>query len=167
MRLTDTKQMEICSVKQLCERLSNELPDRKTIAIFLTNEAPRHKILALLDETLDLRVWDATDIRSHFSFGYLKGLHVRGFLQKNDDFGKLYVCCDSGESRSSALGAAILRYYGNSDKIIWQDPHYHPNTLVYTEQMLAFGFKVGKWKLKYLQHINRKALHRAINGGKK
>ncbi|MBQ9922183.1 MAG: hypothetical protein IJO52_08345 [Clostridia bacterium] len=167
MRITDTKELEICSAKQLYERLANELPDKKTIAIFLTNDVPKHRMLNLLDDMVYFKVWDALDIRSHFAFNYMHGLHVRGFLQKNDDFEKLYVCCDSGESRSSAMAAAILRYYGGSDRAVWKNPHYHPNTLVYTEQMEAFGFKVGKWRLKYLGYINRKALRKAIKEGGK
>lgn len=101
-----------------------------------------------------------------FSFDYREDMDVKEFLEKQNDFGRIYVCCDSGESRSTAMAAAIMRYYGKSDKEIWTNPHYHPNLLVYKEQLYAFGIKVSKLRLSYLKYINNRALKRAINGKK-
>lgn len=78
----------------------------------------------------------------------------------------LYVCCDSGESRSTALAAAITRYIGEKDKYIWSNPHYHPNPLVYKIQCEVFGLKTSKFKIRRLVYANDIALKRAIKKGK-
>ena len=75
----------------------------------------------------------------------------------------LYICCDSGESRSSALAAAIIRYMGGSDKEIWRNPYYHPNTLVYRIQCETFGLKISHLKTKRLKYINDHTLKKAIH----
>lgn len=79
----------------------------------------------------------------------------------------LYVCCDSGESRSSALAAAIMRYKGLNDITVWADWHYHPNTLVYKMQCDAFGLHTSKLKLCCLNRKNKKALTKGINKSKR
>ncbi len=78
------------------------------------------------------------------------------------DIDSLFVCCDSGESRSSAMAAAILRWRGESDMDIWMAPRYHPNPLVYKTLCSAFGIKVSEAELRELLAINAAALKRAI-----
>lgn len=115
----------------------------------------------LLDAYYKVSVLDTEISDTSFSFNYDIGIKIKDFLEDNN-FGCLYVCCDSGESRSTAMAAAIMRYYGKSDKEIWTNHHYHPNLLVYKEQMRAFGFKVGKLRMKYLKYINNKALNKVM-----
>ena len=93
-----------------------------------------------------------------FSFDCSKGLEVKEFVEKEGDFSRLYVCCDSGESRSTAMAAAIMRHYGASDKSIWENPYYHPNILVYKEQLRAFGIHIGWFRMKYLSLVSKNAL---------
>ncbi len=161
MKLADYKKLYVCSIKELYEKLDRELPDEKTIAILLTMENADRERLCYLDAVYRVEVMDTRDFRSFFAFNYIDGLHVKKFIEENADIGTLYVCCDSGESRSTALAAAILRYFGRSDMGIWKNPHYHPNTLVYSKQMLAFGKRVCKMRLKYLEYVNRRAFRRA------
>ena len=163
MRLNDKQEIRICSIKQLCLYLDKELPDKKTIAIFLTMEKTEHPNLRLLDKYLKVSVFDTEVEDRAFSFSYGDGLQVKEFLEKENDFGRLYVCCDSGESRSTAMAAAILKFYGQSDEEIWTNPHYHPNILVYKKQLNAFGIKISNTKLKYLKYVSERALKRAIN----
>lgn len=163
MKLNDKQDIRICSIKQLCLYLDKELPDRKTIAIFLTMEKTEHPNLRLLDNYLKLNVFDTEIEDRAYSFNYDNGLQVKEFLEKENDFGRLYICCDSGESRSTAMAATILRFYGQSDEEIWTNPYYHPNLLVYKEQLYAFGIKVSKLWLRYLKYINNRALKKAIN----
>ena len=56
-----------------------------------------------------------------------------------EELDTLFVCCDSGESRSTAMAAAIMRYYGDDEIKIWENPHYHPNPLVYVLLCEALG----------------------------
>ena len=163
MELTKTKELQICPIKRLYLELDENLPDRKTIAILLSMEDVRHPELKLLDAFHKVGVFDTEMKYKAFSFDYREGVAVKEFLEKQNDFGRIYICCDSGESRSTAMAAAILRYYGKSDKVIWTNPRYHPNLLVYEEQLRAFGKKVSKLRLRYLKYINNQALKKAIN----
>jgi len=163
MRLNDKQDIRICSIKQLCLYLDKELPDRKTIAIFLTMEKTEHPNLRLLDKYLKVSVFDTEIENRAFSFNYGEGLQVKEFLEQENDFGRVYVCCDSGESRSTAMAAVILKFYGQSDEEIWTNPNYHPNRLVYKKQLNAFGIKISNIKLKYLKYVSERALKRAIN----
>ena len=163
MKLSRDQDLQICSIKQLFLGLDKNLPDRKTIAILLSMDDVWHPNLKLLDAFHKVSVFDTEMKYKAFSFDYREGMDVKEFLEKESDFGRIYVCCDSGESRSTAMAAAIMRYYGKSDKEIWTDPHYHPNLLVYKEQLYAFGIKVSKLRLRYLKYINSRALKRAIN----
>ena len=167
MELTKTKDLQICPVKRLYLELDENLPDRKTIAILLSMEDVGHPNLKLLDAFHKVEVFDTEIEHNPFSFSYTKGLGVKEFLEKESDFERIYVCCDSGESRSTAMAAAIIKYYGKSDKEIWKNPNYHPNSLVYKQQLYAFGIKVNKLRLKYLKYINNEALKKAIKRNRK
>lgn len=74
----------------------------------------------------------------------------------------LFVCCDSGESRSTAMAAAVMRYNRMDEMFIWKNPHYHPNPLVYTLLCEAFGIHVSEKEVKKLCEINDNALKNAI-----
>ena len=52
------------------------------------------------------------------------------FLRKGgpDD---LFIACDEGVSRSSAIAAALIRCAGGSDDPIWKSNEYRPNVNVY------------------------------------
>ena len=167
MKLTKTKDLQICSIKRLYLELEENLPDRKTIAILISMENVEHPALKLLDNYHKVSVLDTETECKAFSFNYGEGLSVKEFLEREKDFERIYVCCDSGESRSTALAAAIMRYHGKSDKIIWKNPYYHPNLLVYREQLRAFEKKAGKLHLRYFKHINNKALKKIIRNRRK
>lgn len=80
---------------------------------------------------------------------------------------KLYICCDSGISRSSAIAAAILRKYGQDEDIIWKNYCYQPNMLVYKVLCEEFNLKNSFVRLKYKESINKKALKRKIKESRK
>lgn len=79
----------------------------------------------------------------------------------------LYVCCDAGVSRSSAIAATINKYLGRDDLYIWEDPHYSPNPLVYKILCKELGIDISPQKLKQLITINENALTNAINNARK
>ena len=74
----------------------------------------------------------------------------------------LYCCCDSGISRSSAIAAAAARYYELDDMLIWGNPHYSPNALVYSMMCDALGRTIEDYELDFRISVNRKALSFAI-----
>lgn len=83
------------------------------------------------------------------------------FIQTRDT-SEFAVCCDSAMSRSPAMAAAILRYNGQSDRVIWQNPHYQPNPLVYRLMCDALGCSISPWKLRWMIRSNQAALKKAI-----
>ena len=56
-----------------------------------------------------------------------------------DDTEAIYVSCEAGISRSSAIAAAIYRFYNMDDSVIWNDWQYRPNMLCYQLVLKAFG----------------------------
>ncbi len=90
---------------------------------------------------------------------------IKAFIDTLSDE-SLYVCCDSGESRSSAIAAAILRYQNEDSLYIWDNPHYHPNIYVYKIMCRCFGKRTPGFILRYLQRRNAAALRNAIRKSK-
>lgn len=167
MRLSQTKEIYICPIKRLLFELDESLPDRKTVAILLTMKEINHPNLGLLDAYYRAGVFDTEIETRPFSFDYAEGMRIMDFLEREKDFERLYVCCDSGESRSTAMAAAIMRYYKRSDKQIWTNPRYHPNMLVYKKQCEVFGERVSGFRMKYLRFINKAALRKKIKAGRR
>lgn len=81
------------------------------------------------------------------------------------DFEKyqLYVCCDNGVSRSSAIAAAILRKYGENEYFIWKDSTYSPNILVYKILCKEFKLRNIPFSIKYKNFVSKNALHKSIS----
>ena len=74
----------------------------------------------------------------------------------------VYVCCDSGVSRSSAVAAAVCRYFGISDSPIWENPQYQPNPLVFRILCENLGLPVGDELMDLLIDTNRSAFRNAV-----
>lgn len=51
---------------------------------------------------------------------------------------KIIVHCGAGQSRSAGIAAAILKYYTNDDRIIFNNHKYTPNMLFYRQVLNAF-----------------------------
>lgn len=154
--------IEIWSVKALCMQLRQQVPGCETVGIFLTGNARGKEEWAYLDDALLLDIHDTTNAHDPMAFLPEHGDRVLDFLQRNETCGRICVCCDSGQSRSTAMAAAIMRYFGQDDLSVWEDPHYHPNLLVYERQMAAFGMAVSKERLAQLKAISDDALSSAI-----
>lgn len=88
---------------------------------------------------------------------------ICGFLEKNcNDASHLFIACDSGESRSSAIAAAICRYFGLDDTHIWNNPHYHPNPLVFLKVCHRLNVPMSDGTVDYLVEMNYRAFHKAV-----
>ena len=74
----------------------------------------------------------------------------------------VYVCCDSGVSRSSAIAAAVCRYLGISDSPIWENPKYQPNPLVFHILGESLGLSISDELLDLLIDTNRSAFRNAV-----
>lgn len=78
------------------------------------------------------------------------------------DVDTLYCCCDAGESRSPAVAAAVMRYFGLDDMLVWKNPHYHPNMLVFETQANALGIAISDREKDFRFYTNQKAFRDAI-----
>lgn len=74
----------------------------------------------------------------------------------------LYCCCDAGESRSPAVAAAVMRFLGVDDMEVWENPHYHPNMLVFEMLANTLGVAISDQEKDFRFYINRKAFRDAI-----
>lgn len=154
--------IEIYPYKALQMLLRQQVPTCETIGIFLTANAEGCEEWAFLDDVLIVDVRDTENSLDPRIFSLEHGKLVQAFLQKNKSAGRICVCCDSGQSRSTAMAAAITRYFGADDLCIWENPKYHPNLSVYEQQLLAFGIEVSKDELRHLRTVSDNALHEAI-----
>ena len=66
----------------------------------------------------------------------------------------IYICTDRGESRGPAIAAALIRYFGYSDKYIWYNYQYHPDPIVYKTLCKTFGVFMPNYLIKYKTHLN-------------
>lgn len=83
-------------------------------------------------------------------------------IKENADKNNIYICCDSGESRSTAIAAAVMRFYNRSDKIIWNNPHFHPNLLVYELMCKSMRLSCSKLRLWYNKKVSDHALKKEL-----
>lgn len=99
----------------------------------------------------------------------IRGAHARFIIRflRNlpDEVTDLYICCSKGGSRSPAVAAAVLRMSGRSDKIVWKNPFYVPNKLVYQVICKEFGLFAPNWYVKRLVELNWQCYMRAARYG--
>lgn len=92
---------------------------------------------------------------------------IANFIKGVDPHVKtVYVCCDSGMSRSSAIAAVVHRFYGISDSAIWGSPHYHPNPFVFRLVSECLDMPVDDALVDRLIAINRLSFKNAIQRGR-
>lgn len=166
MKLRKATEMKIVSLKQLYRELEDN-KEKNADAIILTAKELDEEKLEGLRSFIRIPVADTLNKSMPGAFTLKHGIEIGKYLGKIYDVTLLYVCCDCGESRSTAVAAALLRRFGKSDAEIWKNPMYHPNLLVYKEQCSAFGIKVSALKLRYLKYINDKALRDVIRRSRK
>ena len=88
---------------------------------------------------MELHFFDTTNTNNPFCFSPSHASMILEFFLSTPPDADIFVCCDSGESRSAAIAAALKLYQGESDYSIWHSKEYHPNTLVYDICCDTFG----------------------------
>lgn len=151
----------ICPIKNL-NNISKCDTSRKA-AIISSTEHPEAKYLP--DFPCMLRVYEDVDREiPERSFSNEDAEVIAGFVRSQIDFvDTLYICCDAAESRSPAVAAAVMRYFGLDDTEIWRNPHYHPNMLVFLRLCEALGVSVSDGEADALMYDNVKAFRDALN----
>ena len=87
---------------------------------------------------------------------------IVSFLSREDANEDLFVCCDSGESRSAAVAAAVRLAAGQDDLEIWKSTDYRPNGLVFGIMCAALGLDVSGEEIRRRIEISRAAVSRKI-----
>jgi len=150
--------LHICPVKQLY-LMQEEL--RSSAAVLCTmNPFSEKRLLGL--KYIHVEFADVTDSKRRDAFTAKQAQYIKDFIDKQSGAAALYICCDSGESRSAAIAAAVLRYFGKSDLAIWKNAKYHPNPYVYRLQCRAFGLGEVRLRAAILSRYNRWMFKRAL-----
>jgi len=98
---------------------------------------------------------DIVDVNNPNSFDANTAEKIADFIRTlPGNLDTLFVCCDSGESRSTAMAAAIMKYTGKDEMKVWKNPHYRPNPLVYSLLCKALGIDVPRETVTKLCEIN-------------
>ena len=110
-----------------------------------------------------------SDVEVKGASGAINQSHARiiiKFLRKlPHEVTDLYICCSKGASRSPAVAAAVLRMSGRSDKVIWNNPYYAPNTLVYQTICREFGLFTPTFYVEYLRKRNSEKYKESVKNG--
>ena len=112
--------------------------DTGDIPINLINK-PNH-ILQLEFDDVSFNEHDKSDYPGFpKAFDYETAKSIVDFVYKYKDETDILICqCEYGESRSSAVAAAILEKFYGSGKVISSDERYCPNLYIYNILMKEF-----------------------------
>lgn len=153
----------ICPIKQLYQYAEDG--DMSDVAILAVSSYDiEQENLKAFCNTLCLNFADVSNGKDFSAMSNDVAMKIADYIKNlPKQLDTLFVCCDSGESRSTAMAATIMRHNGMDEMKIWKNPHYHPNPLVYKLLCNAFGFQVSDEDVAEKVAINNKALLDAIN----
>ena len=152
----------ICPNKRFLSFLDS-LNKEKTAAILCSSYEIDVKKLEKFPNKLVLYFDDVCEVRNN-AFNKDIATKIKLFVSNlSSEITDMYICCDSGESRSSAICAALMKLQKQDEMTIWKNPYYHPNILVYKLLCNELGIKVSRLGLMYREYINKNALRKKIN----
>ena len=131
-----------------------DLPEVQYALILCTRRTNRYLDLEKILYKIVIPFPDAEDktVPGAYNSAHARAI-VRFLLTLPESVTDLFIVCSKGGSRSTALAAAILKASGRSDDVIWNNPFYVPNTLVYQRTCRELGIfmpfiavKLKKWK---------------------
>ena len=153
--------IQICPIKRLYQILAKEHPGKSGAIISSALEIDAEKIRNI---PYMFRQYDDLDYECPGrSFSQHHAAAFAEFITSMEaDVDTLYCCCDAGESRSPAVAAAAMRYFGMDDMPVWRNPRYHPNMFVFAMLTEALGQSVPHEELDLKLNINQKAFRDAV-----
>ena len=156
----------ICPNKRFLGLLDS-LNKKKTAAILCSSYEIDIKKLEKFPNKLVLYFDDVYEVRSN-AFNKEIATKIKLFVSSIlNEITDMYICCDGGESRSSAICAALMKLQKQDEMTIWNNPYYHPNILVYKLLCNELDIKESRFGLMYREYINKNALKREINKNRK
>ena len=151
--------IQICPIKKLYQIIAEENVGNCGAIISSSSEINTVKLRGI---PYIFRQYEDLDYESPGrSFSQTDAAAVADFI-KNLGADVLYCCCNAGESRSPAVAAAVMRYFGLDDLQVWKSPHYHPNMLVFEMLEDALDVEVSDEEKDYRSYINQKVFRDAI-----
>lgn len=121
--------VHICSIRSVQQRLADIDKD------FILCSCDT--IFEQKDNILQLQFANTTDHTDPNVFTIAQADLVAKFLKRSDANNELYICSDSGVSRSPAIAAAVFRAMGKNDYVIWRNTRYIPNHYVFRLMCVA------------------------------
>lgn len=116
----------------------------------------------------NILILDFADVEDKNCLGAFNTAHARKIISfvrnVSDEVTDLYICCSKGGSRSPAVAAALLRMSGRSDKDVWRNPYYVPNTLVYYRLCKEYGLVFSAVFVRLRKYINNLSFRRVQKG---
>jgi len=161
----DCVELQICPIKELLRLVKTE--EMTGCAAILSSAYPMDP-QRLGSVSFIFRQYEDLDYEcAGRSFSREDARAFEIFLRNLDpEVHTLYCCCDAGESRSPAVAAAVMRYWGMDDLPVWQNPHYHPNMLVFDLLTRELNVPVSDEDKDARLYENMQAFRTAIRGRK-
>lgn len=139
-----------------------DLPREQNAVIVCSERENDHIYECLRENVLVLNFPDVEDEKYPGAFNEVHARQIVEFLKGlSDNVTDIYVCCSKGTSRSPAVAAAILKMSGRSDRAVWCNPYYVPNTLVYLRLCREYGFLTTRFSVKMRALLNNRAYKKA------
>lgn len=157
--------VQVCSIKMLKYKLQNGMIDvNNTYCVISTSYPETTNFLSEFDtDKILVLIYDDISGFGSNSFNEELAQEIKDFVITLPSNADLYICCDEGVSRSSAIACATMNFLGQDEMKIWNDPHYHPNVFVYEVLCNVYGINVSNDRLAELQQISDNSLSNAIN----
>lgn len=162
------KEIKIYSLKQFYQVIRDPSFDRKNSVALISSSYP-------VDENrlhgIQYVSCEYDDLDYQVLGRVMTDVHARKFARFvtscDDSVSTFYCVCDGGCRRSSAVGAALYRFF-NLEEVemkIWMDPRFEPNVWVYRLMCDALGCPIGDNDLDIRIYANRTAIRNRIRGG--
>ena len=143
-----------------------DLPDEQNAIIFCESPGEKQIYGCLPENILVIDFPDTANEKERDAFSKIHARRIIDFVGGlSDEVTDIYVCCTVGESRSPAVAAALLKMSQRSDKRVWKNPYYKPNTLVYSVLCREYGLKVSRLAVKIKSWSNTRAFKLAQKSG--
>ena len=160
------KKIRVLPIKKLCAlNVQRQIPAGSAAVLCTLNQIPTEQLAGI--NYIHVPFIDVLDKKRPDAFTEEKARVIRQFVDELPEEIMLFFCCDSGQSRSTALAAAFKRYLGQDERVIWDDVRYHPNRLVYGLQCKACGRKSSWLRTRLLSLHNRLLFKKQIRNGER
>lgn len=142
-----------------------DLPAERNAIIVCCERINRFVYQCSPENTLILDFPDVEDKKFPGAFNRAHARRIIGFIENlSEQVTDLYVCCSKGGSRSTAVAAALMRMSIRSDKDVWENPFYVPNTLVYYTLCKEYGLHITKLSVLFKKWKNDMSYRRSQKG---